>query len=104
MATCHEMNIETVAVYSDVDREALHVLEADQAVGLGPAAPSESYLHMDNIMKAARQTEAEAIHPGYGFLAENPALPSAAHGKAWFSSVPAPGNSDLETRRWRGAS
>ena len=58
MATCHEMNIETVAVYSDVDREALHVLEADQAVGLGPAAPSESYLHMDNIMKAARQTGA----------------------------------------------
>jgi len=72
MATCREMGIRTVAVYSEADRDALHVLEADQAVCVGGAAPSESYLHMDRIIAAARQTGAQAIHPGYGFLAENP--------------------------------
>jgi acetyl-CoA carboxylase biotin carboxylase subunit len=71
MNTCKEMGIATVAVYSDVDAEAVHVLEADQTVCLGDAEPSESYLNMDKIIGAARQTGAEAIHPGYGFLAEN---------------------------------
>ena len=69
--TCREMGIATVAVYSDVDKKAIHVLEADQAVCLGKAEPAESYLNMDKIIQAARQTNAEAIHPGYGFLAEN---------------------------------
>ena len=72
IATCREMGIKTVAVYSEADRAALHVLEADQAVCLGPSAPAESYLNMDKIIAAAKQTGAQAIHPGYGFLAENP--------------------------------
>jgi acetyl-CoA carboxylase biotin carboxylase subunit len=74
IATCREMGIRTVAVYSEADRDALHVLEADEAVCLGPAEPAESYLNMDRIMDAAGKTGAEAIHPGYGFLAENPAF------------------------------
>ena len=72
IATCREMGIKTVAVYSEADRVALHVLEADQAVCLGPSSPIESYLNADKIMAAAKQTGAQAIHPGYGFLAENP--------------------------------
>ena len=72
IATCREMGIKTVAVYSEADRSALHVLEADQAVCLGTSAPAESYLNMDKIIAAAKQTGAQAIHPGYGFLAENP--------------------------------
>ena len=69
--TCREMGIRTVAVYSDADVAARHVLEADEAVRLGPAPPSESYLHVDRIIGAARASGAEAVHPGYGFLSEN---------------------------------
>jgi acetyl-CoA carboxylase biotin carboxylase subunit len=65
------MGISTVAVYSDVDRKSLHVQMADEAVPIGPAPAIESYLNMDRIIAAARATAAEAIHPGYGFLAEN---------------------------------
>ncbi len=65
------MGIETVAVYSEKDRGALHVRRADEAVCVGPAASAESYLRVDRILEAARQTGAEAIHPGYGFLSEN---------------------------------
>jgi acetyl-CoA carboxylase biotin carboxylase subunit len=72
MNTCREMGITTVALYSDADRNAVHVLEADQALGLGDAEPAASYLNIDKIIAAARETGAEAIHPGYGFLAENP--------------------------------
>jgi len=72
MNTCREMGVATVAVYSEADRKAVHVLKADQAVFLGGSDPSESYLNIDKIITAARQTGAEAIHPGYGFLAENP--------------------------------
>jgi len=67
-----EMGIATVAVYSTVDRGARHVQMADEAVFIGPAPPLESYLNIDAIMSAAKSTGAEAIHPGYGFLAENP--------------------------------
>ncbi len=70
--TASEMGIKTVAIYSEADRRALHALSADQAVFIGDSAPSASYLNMDNIIKAAKETGAEAIHPGYGFLAENP--------------------------------
>ncbi len=66
-----EMDITTVAVYSDVDRTALHVLMADEAVFIGPAPAAESYLVIERILDAARQAGAEAIHPGYGFLSEN---------------------------------
>lgn len=69
--TCKEMGIKTVAVYSTADAESLHVRFADEAVCIGPAASSESYLKMSNIISAAEITNADAIHPGYGFLSEN---------------------------------
>ena len=68
---CKEMGIFTVAVYSQADAESLHVALADQALCIGPAPSSESYLNQDNIISAALATKAQAIHPGYGFLAEN---------------------------------
>lgn len=70
--TAKKMGIKTVAVYSDLDANALHVQLADEAVYLGPAAASESYLSIPRILAAIRQTGAEAVHPGYGFLSENP--------------------------------
>ena len=69
--TCKEMNIKTVAVYSTADKESLHVRFADEAVCIGPAASSDSYLNIPNIIAAAEITNSDAIHPGYGFLAEN---------------------------------
>ena len=69
--TCKEMGIKTVAVYSKADEESLHVRFADEAVCIGPAPSSESYLKIPNIIAAAEITNADAIHPGYGFLSEN---------------------------------
>ena len=69
--TCHEMEINTVAVYSTMDRDALHVRFADEAVCIGPPSSKESYLRPDRIIAAAEVTGADAIHPGYGFLSEN---------------------------------
>lgn len=68
---CREMGISSIAVFSDVDRSALHVQMADEAVCIGPAPPLESYLNMKKILDVAKLTSSEAIHPGYGFLAEN---------------------------------
>ena len=73
--SCREMEIRTVAVYSDADRKALHVLYADEAYHIGPSPSVESYLHIENIIRAARLSGADAIHPGYGFLSENPEFP-----------------------------
>jgi acetyl-CoA carboxylase biotin carboxylase subunit len=69
--TCKEMGIKTVAVYSTADKDSLHVRFADEAVCIGPAASSESYLNIPNIIAAAEITNADAVHPGYGFLSEN---------------------------------
>jgi len=69
--TCKEMNIKTVAVFSTADRESLHVRFADEAVCIGPPRSADSYLSMKNLLSAAEITNADAIHPGYGFLSEN---------------------------------
>ena len=71
LRTCKEMGIKTVAVYSTADKESLHVKFADEAVCIGPPASKLSYLNMANIIAAAEITNADAIHPGYGFLSEN---------------------------------
>lgn len=71
MRSCKEMGIRTVAVYSEADRAAKHVMHADEACLIGPAASRDSYLNIENIIRAARQHEVDAIHPGYGFLSEN---------------------------------
>ncbi|MBX2941977.1 MAG: acetyl-CoA carboxylase biotin carboxylase subunit [Cyclobacteriaceae bacterium] len=71
MRSAREMGVATVAVYSEADRNALHTRFADEAVCIGPPASSESYLRIDKIIAAAKQTNADAIHPGYGFLSEN---------------------------------
>jgi propionyl-CoA carboxylase alpha chain len=75
--TARHMGIETVAVYSEADRDALHVEMADDAVLIGPPAAAESYLVIENIVEACRKTGAEAVHPGYGFLSEREAFPRA---------------------------
>ena len=77
MRSAHEMGIKTVAVYSEVDRRAPHVLFADEAVCLGPAPSSESYLKGDKIIAFAKELQVDAIHPGYGFLSENAAFAAA---------------------------
>ena len=77
METARRLGIRTIAVYSDADKNARHVRLADQAVRIGPPAAKESYLLVDAIIAAAKSTGAEAIHPGYGFLSENPALADA---------------------------
>ena len=69
--TCKEMGIKTVAVYSTADKDSLHVRFADEAVCIGPPSSTESYLDMSKIISAAEITNADAIHPGYGFLSEN---------------------------------
>jgi len=72
--SCKELGIKTVAVHSDVDSEALHVKLADESICIGPASPQESYLNITSLVSAAEITDADAIHPGYGFLAENAAF------------------------------
>src|SRR5262249_42849392 len=74
---CREMGVESVAVFSDADRDAPHALAADRAVAIGPAAAAESYLSVPRIIDAARAAGADAIHPGYGFLSENAAFADA---------------------------
>lgn len=71
IAACREFGVSTVAVHSVADRDCLHVLLADESVCIGAAASSDSYLNVTSVMSAARITGADAIHPGYGFLAEN---------------------------------
>jgi propionyl-CoA carboxylase alpha chain len=75
--TAKKMGIATVAVYSDADAEALHVKQADEAIHIGPAPSSQSYIVIDRILDAIRKSGADAVHPGYGFLSENPAFAEA---------------------------
>src|SRR5664279_4188926 len=77
MRACRELGVETVAVFSEADAVAPHVVYADAAVCIGPPPSSESYLSIPRLIDAARATGAEAIHPGYGFLAENAAFARA---------------------------
>src|SRR5208337_859140 len=77
LRACRELGIQTVAVFSDVDRASLHVRLSDEAYPIGPAPSRESYLCIDKLMDVAKRAGCDALHPGYGFLAENPALPRA---------------------------
>ncbi len=79
MRACKELNIETVAIYSTADKDALHVKYADEAFHVGEAPPSKSYLNIDRIVDIARKSGSEAIHPGYGFLAENHKFAKRCH-------------------------
>src|SRR5437660_6830483 len=74
---CREMDLASAAVYSACDRTALHVRAADEAYAIGESAPRESYLRIDRILDAAKKSGADAVHPGYGFLAENEAFAAA---------------------------
>ncbi|MDQ6991105.1 MAG: biotin carboxylase N-terminal domain-containing protein, partial [Mariprofundaceae bacterium] len=87
---CKELGIATVAVYSEADKEAMHTRLADESICIGPAAGAQSYLHIPAIMAAAEITDAQAIHPGYGFLAENAEFAEIviASGLTWIGPTP----------------
>ncbi len=101
---CRELGIPVVAAYSDVDRSSLHVQLADESVCIGPAPPLESYLCIDAVMRAAQETGCDAVHPGYGFLAENPLFAEAV-AKAGITFIGPPAGvirvmgSKIESRR-----
>ncbi|MFZ9155094.1 MAG: biotin carboxylase N-terminal domain-containing protein, partial [Schleiferiaceae bacterium] len=88
--TCREMGIKTVAVYSEADRDSLHVRFADEAVCIGPAPSRDSYLKISHLIAAAEITNADAIHPGYGFLSENSKFSKicAEHGIKFIGATP----------------
>ena len=107
--TCQELEMATVAVYSEADQEALHRWLADEAVLLGPASPAETYLRIDRVVEAALQTGCEAVHPGYGFLSENAAFAEAVQAAGLVFIGPGPeairlmGNKTLARQRMRAA-
>lgn len=87
IATCRRLGIATVAVYSDADRDARHVRLADEAIHIGASPAQQSYLRGDAILAAARASDAQAIHPGYGFYRKTPGLPTPARRQGWYSSA-----------------
>src|SRR6185312_4330987 len=88
MRACRELGIPSVAVYSEVDRASLHVRHADEACFIGPAAATESSLNMEKILEVARRSGADAIHPGYGFLSENPRFARACQEQVVMNDTP----------------
>src|SRR5687767_9484430 len=87
---CQELGVRSVAVYSDADARARHVQMADEAVHIGEAAPSASYLNVEKLLAAAKQTGADSVHPGYGFLSENADFAQAVidSGLTWIGPTP----------------
>lgn len=94
MRSCREMEITSIAIFSEADRTAKHVLYADEAYCVGPAASKESYLNIEKIIEVAKECHADAIHPGYGFLSENATFADAVRKKILFLS-------DRTPKRWR---
>ena len=92
---CKELGIETVAVYSEADAACLHLKLADETVCIGPAVSAKSYLNIDSIIKAAKEKGAAAVHPGYGYLAENEQFATACHDAGITFIGPTPQNLKL---------
>jgi acetyl-CoA carboxylase biotin carboxylase subunit len=109
LRACRELGISAVAVYSEADRDSLHVRLADEAVCIGPPPGSQSYLHISRILAAAEVTGAQAIHPGYGFLAENPQFAEACESSGFTFIGPTPdvmrvmGDKSIARRRMKDA-
>jgi propionyl-CoA carboxylase alpha chain len=104
--SARRMGIATVAIYSDADKHALHVRMADEAVHVGPAPANQSYIVIENVLRAIRETGAEAVHPGYGFLSENARFAEAlaAEGVAFIGppkgAIEAMGDKITSKMRW----
>src|SRR3982074_3240711 len=98
---CEELGIATVAVYSDLDRDAPHVHRADEAFLLGPGPASESYLVIEKLIDAVKRSGAEAVHPGYGFLAENAAFAAALEAEGITFIGPSPSATEPVASRTR---
>ena len=94
--SARKMGIKTVAIYSDADKNALHVKMADEAVHIGPPPANQSYIVIENVMKAIKETGAQAVHPGYGFLSENAKFAEALRPLALLSSA----HLKVRLKRW----
>ncbi|HEX7555276.1 MAG TPA: biotin carboxylase N-terminal domain-containing protein, partial [Leptolinea sp.] len=90
LRTCRELGFPSVAVYSEADQESLHARYADESVSIGATPAAESYLNIEKVLQAAKETEADAIHPGYGFLSENTAFAQAVEDAGLIFIGPAP--------------